>query len=50
VRDGDELREALDKAGAGAEVTLSVQRDGKPLDLKVKLGGTAETRRRGMTT
>ena len=51
VRDASDLQEALNAAGAGAEVQLSVQRDGRPLDLKVKLAGTGEPRRRrGMTT
>jgi membrane-associated protease RseP (regulator of RpoE activity) len=37
VHDGSQLREELQHAEAGSEVTLSVQRDGRPLDLKLKL-------------
>ena len=48
VRDGDDLRSALDAARPGDEVVLTVQRDGKPLDLKVKLEG--EKPRRGSSS
>ena len=50
VKDGGDLRQALDTAGAGAKVTLSLQRDGKPLDIELQLGGSAEQRRRGETS
>jgi S1-C subfamily serine protease len=35
IEDGGDLREAVDKAEGGKEVTVTVQRDGRPLDLKV---------------
>jgi serine protease Do len=47
VRESQDLREALRKAEAGQEVTVTVQRDGKPLDLKVKVGGEARRPTRG---
>jgi len=51
VRDGGELRDELGKAEPGSEIGVTVQRDGKPLDLKLKLAGAPETRRkRGLTT
>jgi len=51
VRDGDDLREELRRAEPGSETTLTLQRDGKPLDVKVKLAGEREpARRRGMST
>lgn len=51
VRDGDELREELRRIDPGSETTLSVQRDGKPFDVKVTLAGErAPARRRGMST
>ena len=37
IEDGGDLREAVDKAEGGKEVTVTVQRDGRPLDLKVTL-------------
>lgn len=37
VEDGDDLREAVAEAKGGTEVTVTVQRDGRPLDLKVTL-------------
>lgn len=46
VRDGGDLRDELRKAEPGSEVSLTVQRDGKPVDLKVKLAGSAEPRRK----
>lgn len=39
VRESQDLRETLRKAEPGQELTVTVQRDGKPLDLKIKLGG-----------
>jgi serine protease Do len=37
IEDGDDLREAVAEAEGGNEVTVTVQRDGRPLDLKVTL-------------
>jgi S1-C subfamily serine protease len=50
VRDADDLRKAVVRADAGQEVTLTVQREGRPMDLKVKLEGTPARRTRGRTT
>jgi len=50
LRDGRDLRRALADAGPGEEVTLTVQRDGKPLDLTVKLGGGKPRRGSSTTT
>jgi S1-C subfamily serine protease len=41
VTDSRSLREQVRKAEAGSEATLTVSRDGRSLDLKVQLGGTA---------
>jgi serine protease Do len=48
VRDAEDLRNEVMHA-ASQEVTITVQRDGKPLDLKLKLGGL-EPRRDEETT
>jgi membrane-associated protease RseP (regulator of RpoE activity) len=48
VRDGRDLRRALGEADPGEEITLTVQRDGKPLDLTVRLEG--EKPRQGSST
>jgi len=37
IRDARDFRDEVGRAKSGDEVTLTVQRDGKPLDLKVKL-------------
>ncbi len=37
IEDGGNLREAVSEAEGGKEVTVSVQRDGRPVDLKVTL-------------
>ena len=37
IEDGDALREAVAEAEGGKEVTVTVQRDGRPLDLRVTL-------------
>jgi C-terminal processing protease CtpA/Prc len=37
IEDGDGLRDAVAAAEGGQEVTVTVQRDGRPLDLKVTL-------------
>jgi membrane-associated protease RseP (regulator of RpoE activity) len=42
--EGRELREAVDKAEAGSEVTLTVQRDGRTSDLRVTLPKKEEHR------
>jgi len=39
VADESDLRHAVDGLEPGKEATLSVQRDGKPLDLKLTVGG-----------
>jgi len=39
VEDGRDLRRALRGADPGTEVSVTLQRDGKRLDLKLKLGG-----------
>jgi serine protease Do len=45
VDGGDDLRHAVDTAGSGAELTLTVQRDGRPLDVKVTLRGEGRATR-----
>jgi S1-C subfamily serine protease len=50
IKDGDDLREELRRAEAGSELAVTVQRDGKALELKVKLAAAPERRRRGLTT
>ncbi len=45
IEDGSDLREAVAKAEGGKEVTVTVQREGRPLDLKVTLA-KPETRHR----
>ena len=37
VADSHDLREAVARAEGGSEVTVTVQRDGKPVELKVTL-------------
>jgi S1-C subfamily serine protease len=37
IKDGDDLRDAVAEAEGGKEVTVTIQRDGRPLDLKVTL-------------
>ena len=44
IEDGDDLRRALDRAEPGSEVSLSVQREGRSLDLKVTLAGERRAR------
>jgi C-terminal processing protease CtpA/Prc len=48
IADGDALRDAVAAAEGGQEVTVTVQRDGRPLDLKVTLAKpeTMKVRRR----
>jgi predicted metalloprotease with PDZ domain len=51
VEDGKDLRRELRGADPGTEVTITVQRDGKRLDLKLKVGGEKEPHpRHGPTT
>jgi serine protease Do len=49
IEDGDDLREAVAEAKGGTEVTVAVQRDGRPLDLKVTLA-KPETKTRHRST
>jgi serine protease Do len=37
IADGDDLRQAMSRAEGGAQVTVTVQRDGRPLELKPTL-------------
>jgi S1-C subfamily serine protease len=37
IDDGDDLREAVTEAEGGQEVTVTVQREGRPVDLKVTI-------------
>jgi serine protease Do len=50
VPDSRSLRDQVRKAEAGSEATLTVSRDGRSLDLKVKLGGSATPPRPARTT
>jgi S1-C subfamily serine protease len=50
VTDSRSLREQVRKAEAGSEATLTVSREGRSLDLKVKLGGSAAPARPARTT
>jgi serine protease Do len=45
VADESDLRHAVDGLEPGKEATVSVQRDGKPLDLKVTVGGKKPEKR-----
>ena len=46
IKDGDDLRDALSEAEGGSEVAISVQRDGRALELKVTLARPEERRKR----
>jgi serine protease Do len=50
VTDSRILREQVRRAEPGSEATLTVSREGRTLDLTVKLGGTAPARRPERTT
>jgi predicted metalloprotease with PDZ domain len=50
VTDSRSLREQVRKAEAGSDATLTVSREGRSLDLKVKLGGSTPARRPARTT
>jgi serine protease Do len=39
IEDGEDLRKALDRAEPGAEIAVSVQREGRTLDFQVTLAG-----------
>ncbi len=46
VSHGQDLREQVAKAEPGSQLTLGVQRDGKPVDLKVTLAARDRSRAR----
>ena len=46
IQDGDDLRRAVDKAEAGRETTVTVQRDGRSLELKVTPAGPRREKER----
>jgi len=46
IADGDDLRDALSEAEGGSEVGITVQRDGRPVELKVTLAKPEERRKR----
>jgi serine protease Do len=48
ISDGSDLRRAVRDAENGREVTLKVQREGRPLDLSVTLADRGRDRRRGV--
>ncbi len=50
IEDGDDLREAVSQAEGGKEVTVTVQREGRPLDLKVTLAKPEAPRLRHLST
>jgi len=50
VKDGEDLRDEIHRAEPGSELGVIVQRDGKPIELKLKLAATETRRRRGMST
>ena len=50
VNDGNGLRHSLFEVPSGTDVTLSVQRDGHPLDLKVSPRGETRPRAPRSTT
>lgn len=50
VHDGGDLREALRRAPAGDEVILKLQRDGRPVELKVVLQPRERRPARGVTS
>jgi serine protease Do len=49
IEDGEDLRRALEKAESGRETTLTVQRDGRPLELKLVPAGARRERDRSGT-
>jgi serine protease Do len=50
VTDSRSFREQVRKAEAGSEASLTVSREGRSVDLTVKLGGAAPARRPARTT
>jgi len=46
IKGGDDLRDALSKAEGGSEVGITLQRDGRPVELKVTLAKPEERRKR----
>lgn len=46
IGDGDDLREALAEAEGGSEVAISVQRDGRPLEVKATLASPEAPKKR----
>jgi serine protease Do len=46
ILDGDDLRRAVDKAEAGRETTITVQRDGRSVELKVTPAGPRREKER----
>jgi len=46
IADGDDLRTALSEAEGGSEVGITLQRDGRPVELKVTLAKPEERRKR----
>jgi serine protease Do len=50
VHDGGDLRTAVARLEPGKEATLTVHRDGRPLDLKLTVAGRARRAPRNPTT
>jgi serine protease Do len=50
VTDGSDLRRTLGEVASGTDVTVTVQRDGRPLDMKVTPRGERRVRAPGPTT
>ena len=50
IADADDLRDQVRKAESGKDVALTVQRDGRPVDLTVKLSAPEKRARGGETT
>jgi serine protease Do len=46
IADGDDLRAAVSEAEGGSEVGITLQRDGRPVELKVTLAKPEERRKR----
>lgn len=46
IADGDDLRQALSEAEGGSEVAISVQRDGRPLEVKATLAKPESPKKR----
>src|SRR5262249_25174674 len=50
IEDAEDLRKEVRDAESGADVTVTVERDGRPVDLKVKLQSPERRTRGGETT